>query len=107
MGSTRLPGKVLADIYGHPMLWYVVQRTRTAETLNEVVVATTTEPADEAIVAFCGEHGVRCFRGSENDVLDRYYNAARQQGAQAVANHVRLPADRFRDHRQNCASVHG
>src|SRR5712672_3426655 len=69
MGSSRLPAKVLADIHGQPMLWYVVERTRAAETVDDVVVATTTEPADEAIVNFCREHGVDCFRGSENDVL--------------------------------------
>jgi spore coat polysaccharide biosynthesis protein SpsF len=90
MGSTRLPGKVLADIHGHPMLWYVVERTRAAVSLDEIVVATTTEPADEAIVAFCTEYGVRCFRGSEHDVLDRYYYAARQNSAEAV---VRITSD--------------
>jgi spore coat polysaccharide biosynthesis protein SpsF len=90
MGSTRLPGKVLADIHGHPMLWCVVQRTRAAETVDEIVVATTTEPADDLIVAFCREHRVSCFRGSEPDVLDRYYQAARQRGAEAV---VRITSD--------------
>jgi spore coat polysaccharide biosynthesis protein SpsF len=90
MGSTRLPGKVVADIHGRPMLWYVVQRTRAAETLDEVVVATTTEPADNVIVAFCREHKVGCFRGSEQDVLDRYYQAARKHDAEAV---VRITSD--------------
>ncbi len=89
-GSTRLPGKVLADIHGHPMLWHVVQRTRAATTLDEVVVATTTQPADSAIVAFCRELGVACFRGSEDDVLDRYQRAALQHDAQAV---VRITSD--------------
>jgi|HubBroStandDraft_6_1064221.scaffolds.fasta_scaffold00065_26 spore coat polysaccharide biosynthesis protein SpsF len=90
MGSTRLPGKVLADIQGHPMLWYVIRRTRAVETVDEVVVATTTEPADNAIVAFCREHEVSSFRGSETDVLDRYYHAARQHDAQIV---VRITSD--------------
>jgi spore coat polysaccharide biosynthesis protein SpsF len=90
MGSTRLPGKVLADIHGHPMLWYVVRRIRAAIGVDEIVVATTTQSADEAIVAFCSEYGVRCFRGSEYDVLDRYYNAARQNNAEAV---VRITSD--------------
>ncbi len=90
MGSTRLPGKVLANIHGHPMLWYVVKRTGGAGTLDEVVVATTTEPADDQIVAFCREHGVRCVRGSEQDVLDRYYQAALECNARAV---VRVTSD--------------
>jgi spore coat polysaccharide biosynthesis protein SpsF len=89
-GSTRLPGKVLAEIHGHPMLWHVVQRTGAAETVDEVVVATTTEPADDAIAAFCREHGVGCFRGSEEDVLDRYYRAACEHDAEAV---VRITSD--------------
>jgi spore coat polysaccharide biosynthesis protein SpsF len=90
MGSTRLPGKVLAEIRGHPMLWYVVERTRAAETLDKVVVATTTQPADNVIVEFCREQGIDCFRGSEPDVLDRYYHAAREQSADAV---VRITSD--------------
>jgi spore coat polysaccharide biosynthesis protein SpsF len=89
-GSTRLPNKVFADIQGHPMLWYVIQRARAANTLSEVVVATTTEPVDEAIVNFCKGLGVSCFRGSENDVLDRYYKAAQQYGAEIV---VRITSD--------------
>jgi spore coat polysaccharide biosynthesis protein SpsF len=90
VGSTRLPAKVLADIQGHPMLWHVVERTRAAGTLDEVVVATTTQPGDDVIVAFCREQGVECFRGSENDVLDRYYRAALLHDAQAV---VRITSD--------------
>ena len=90
MGSTRLPGKVLRDISGRPMLWHVVQRTRAAETLDEVVVATTTEPIDEAIVTFCRDHGFSCFRGSEDDVLDRYYQTALQHSAAAI---VRITSD--------------
>jgi spore coat polysaccharide biosynthesis protein SpsF len=90
MGSTRLPGKVLADIHGHPMLWRVVDRTRAAKTLDDVIVATTIEPGDDAIVAFCREHEIDCFRGSENDVLDRYYRAARERDAQNI---VRITSD--------------
>jgi len=90
MGSTRLPGKVMADIRGRPMLWHVVGRTRAAATLDEVVVATTTEAADDVIVALCRERGVDCFRGNEKDVLDRYYKAAREHTADAV---VRITSD--------------
>jgi spore coat polysaccharide biosynthesis protein SpsF len=90
MGSNRLPGKVLADIEGHPMLWHVLWRVRAARTLDEVVIATTTESADDAIVAFCAENDVRCFRGSKTDVLDRYYHAARQYQAGVI---VRITSD--------------
>jgi spore coat polysaccharide biosynthesis protein SpsF len=90
MGSTRLPGKVLRDIVGEPMLWRVVERTRRATALHEVIVATTTEPADDALAEFCRECHIPCFRGDENNVLDRYYQAALQARADAV---VRITSD--------------
>ena len=90
MGSTRLPAKVLADIHGKPMLWHVLQRTRAAETVDDVVVGTTTQPSDDRVVAFCRELEAPCFRGSEEDVLDRYYQAASQYDADVV---VRITSD--------------
>ncbi len=90
MASSRLPGKVLLDIGGQPMLVWVVERARRARTLDEVVVATTTDASDEPIVAFCQGRGYPFFRGSVFDVLDRYYQAALQHQAEIV---VRLTAD--------------
>jgi spore coat polysaccharide biosynthesis protein SpsF len=90
MGSTRLPGKVLADLAGEPMLAHVVSRARRAATLAEVVVATTTAPADRAVSDLCAARGWPCFRGSEDDVLDRFYRAAREHRADVV---VRLTGD--------------
>jgi spore coat polysaccharide biosynthesis protein SpsF len=90
MGSSRLPGKVLLDIAGQPMLVYVVERARRAETVAEVVVATTQDPADDPIEALCHEKGYSCFRGSTFDVLDRYYQAARFSRAEII---VRVTAD--------------
>jgi spore coat polysaccharide biosynthesis protein SpsF len=90
MGSTRLPGKVLMDLAGEPMLARVVNRSRRATTLHEVVVATTTQPADEAIVRLCTERGWPCFRGSEEDVLDRYERAAEAYSAEVI---VRITSD--------------
>ena len=90
MGSTRLPGKVLLDLAGKPMLARVVERTRQAQMLDEVVVATTVQPADEAIARLCTDRGWLCFRGSEEDVLDRYYRAAITHRADVV---VRITSD--------------
>jgi spore coat polysaccharide biosynthesis protein SpsF len=90
MGSTRLPGKVLLGLAGEPMLGRVVSRARRSALAEEVVVATTTEPADRAVVELCAARGWPCFAGSCDDVLDRYYQAARRHGADAV---VRLTAD--------------
>jgi glutamate-1-semialdehyde 2,1-aminomutase/spore coat polysaccharide biosynthesis protein SpsF len=90
MGSSRLPGKSLADIEGRPMLWHVIQRAKRATLVDRVVVATSTSPADDAIEKMCREIGVPCYRGSENDVLDRFYSAARAEKASQV---VRITAD--------------
>ena len=91
MGSTRFPGKALADIAGHPMLWHVVTRARQSRfCAGRVLVATSMSPSDDAIEEFCQQEGVDCFRGSESDVLDRYYQAAATRSAKAV---VRITAD--------------
>jgi len=90
-GSTRLPNKVLQDLVGQPMLARVVNRTRrTKKILNAVIVATTTQPSDDAVVRLCKERGWPYFRGSEDDVLDRYYHAASGLKADIV---VRITSD--------------
>ena len=90
MGSSRLPGKSLAEIEGRSMLWHVIHRVKRATLIDRVVVATSTAPADDAIEKMCRENGVPCYRGSENDVLDRFYGAARGERAAQV---VRITAD--------------
>jgi spore coat polysaccharide biosynthesis protein SpsF len=90
MGSTRLPGKVLLDLGGATVLARVVRRLERSQQITKVVVATTTAPVDEAIVLECERLHVLSFRGSEGDVLDRYYQAARLYSAGAV---VRITAD--------------
>jgi glutamate-1-semialdehyde aminotransferase/spore coat polysaccharide biosynthesis protein SpsF (cytidylyltransferase family)/predicted dehydrogenase len=90
MGSSRLPGKSLAEIENRPMLWHVIQRVKRATLVDRVVVATSTAAADDAIEAMCQENGVQCYRGSENDVLDRFYVAARGEKASQI---VRITAD--------------
>lgn len=89
-GSTRLPGKALLDIGGRTMLARVVGRARQARCVDEVVVATTDAPADDAVVAECERLGVRAFRGSEQDVLSRFAGAAAAFGAGPV---VRITGD--------------
>jgi len=89
-GSTRLPGKVLMPIGNQSMLARVVNRVRRTKSLEQTVVATSTSPNDNAIVQECERIQVPVFRGSENDVLDRYYRAAVQYGATGI---VRITTD--------------
>jgi len=90
MGSTRLRGKSLAEIEGRPMLWHVAQRVKRAKLIDRVVVATSTGAADDAIEKMCEESDIKCYRGDEHDVLDRYYMAARGEKAAQI---VRITAD--------------
>src|SRR5690242_15027890 len=90
MGSTRLPGKVLMDVGGETVLGRVVQRLSRAKLITEVTIATTDSPSDDAIVTEAHRLGVRCFRGSEQDVLGRYVGAAEQFAADVV---VRITSD--------------
>ncbi len=84
MGSSRLPGKVLLDIAGQPMLGRVLARSSRAATLDGVMVATTTEAADDPVAGYCDSRGIPVSRGSLHDVLDRYYQAALQTKADVV-----------------------
>lgn len=90
MSSSRLPGKVLMPLAGEPVLWHVVNRIRNCKTIAEIVVATSIDKSDDVIEDWCQVEGVSCYRGSLNDVLDRYYQAALIYSADAV---VRITAD--------------
>jgi spore coat polysaccharide biosynthesis protein SpsF len=90
MGSTRLPGKVLKTVLGKPLLEYQLERLRRLKNADALVVATTNSPGDDAIVELCRALGATCTRGSEQDVLDRYYQAARRVSADVI---VRSTAD--------------
>ena len=90
MGSTRLPGKVMKPLGGRPILWHVVNRLKSASMIDDIVVATTDQPSDDVIKEWCGLNGTGCYRGSQDDVLDRYFYAARNAGAKTV---VRITSD--------------
>lgn len=90
MTSSRLPGKVLMDIAGQPMLARVVERARRSQWASVTLVATSQEPADDPIARFCDQRAIPCYRGSLYDVLDRYYQAASLYQAHVI---VRLTAD--------------
>lgn len=90
MGSTRLPGKTLQLIVGRSLLGHILGRLDTLRHPARIVVATGDTPRDDVVAAFCAEHGVDCFRGSEQDVLARYYECARSR---AFGHVVRLTGD--------------
>ncbi|MFN2453664.1 MAG: cytidylyltransferase domain-containing protein [Pyrinomonadaceae bacterium] len=90
MGSTRLRGKVLQLILGRPMLWWDVYRINRCRFVDQVVIATTTDERDDVIVELCQREGWAYSRGSEDDVLDRYYQAAKEWDAECI---VRITSD--------------
>ncbi len=90
MGSTRLPGKTLAPLAGKPMLAHILERVQAAPLVDRVVVATTTRPEDDPIQDLVTRMGLEVYRGSAEDVLDRFYRCARAVGAHTI---VRITAD--------------
>jgi spore coat polysaccharide biosynthesis protein SpsF len=90
MGSTRLPGKVLADIGGRPLLERMLERLSRSERIDETVVATSYLPDDDPVAEMCARRGTRIVRGHPTDVLDRYRQAAEEAAAAVI---VRLTGD--------------
>jgi glutamate-1-semialdehyde aminotransferase/spore coat polysaccharide biosynthesis protein SpsF (cytidylyltransferase family) len=90
MSSTRLPGKMLLPLCGKPLLLQLAERLGHARSLDRVLLATSTSPADDAIEQLANDHHLPCFRGSEEDVLDRYYQALRDADEETV---VRITGD--------------
>src|SRR5882724_3498463 len=78
MTSTRLPGKVLKDLVGRPMLAQMLQRVRQCRHVDEWVIATTANSTDDPLIKLAKDEGISCFRGSESDVRSRYLGAARE-----------------------------
>ena len=89
-GSTRFPNKVFAMIDGKPLLWHVVNRLTYAKKIDDIVVATTINSKDDKIEKWCKENNIHCYRGREEDVLNRYYSASEAFPSDYV---VRITAD--------------
>lgn len=90
MSSTRLPGKIMKTFCGEPSLYRMLERVRQSKLLDDIVIATTTKPCDDIVVEKCNEWGVHTFRGSEPDVLARYWGAAKEYPADV---YVRITSD--------------
>lgn len=89
-GSTRLPKKVLMDISGRPMLWHIIERVKKSKMIDSIVVVTTSKPEDTVIVQLAQKCNVRALAWGENDVLDKYYQAAKKFSADII---VRITTD--------------
>lgn len=90
MGSTRLPGKIFKEVEGKSLLSYQIERLKRVHHISGIIIATTENPQDDLIVKFCKEAGVLFFRGNEEDVLDRYYRAAKAFSADVI---IRITSD--------------
>ncbi len=90
MTSTRLPGKVLMEVMDRPLLSYQIERLRFSKGIDEIIIATTTNKGDDPVAKLAQKEGIKVYRGSEDDVLDRYYQAAKEYGAEHI---MRLTGD--------------
>jgi spore coat polysaccharide biosynthesis protein SpsF (cytidylyltransferase family) len=90
MGSTRRPGKVLEKVLGEPLLGHLLVRLRSVKELDDIVIATTDHESDDVLVQWTSSNNVKCFRGSQYNVLSRFYDCAYENDAQII---VRVTAD--------------
>lgn len=90
MGSTRLPGKSMMPLFGKPLLERIIERVKRCEKVDDIVLATTQKQEDDQLCAIAKKMEIEVFRGSENDLVDRYYKSAIKFNADYI---VRLPAD--------------
>lgn len=88
--STRLPGKVVLEIAGKPMLWHVINRLRFSKKINEIVLAIPDTKENDILESFAQNYNLNYFRGSENDVLSRYYEVAKKFKCEVI---VRVTSD--------------
>ena len=90
MGSNRLPGKSMLDLAGAPLVSRIIERVKRCKSINDIILAIPGTTEDKILSRLAEKNNIRCFVGSENDLVDRYYQAAKQYDANTV---VRLPAD--------------
>lgn len=93
MSSTRLPGKVLMEVAGRPAIWHLMERLAQARSLDSAILAIPHGPPDDPLAHLADTEGWMCFRGSEEDVLDRYYRAACWAGIEPRDAIVRVTGD--------------
>ncbi len=93
MNSSRLPGKSMADLGGHPVIWHLFRQLESSSMITQAILATTTNPCDNELAQFGEEQGWGVFRGNETDVLGRYYEAAKAFGADEKTAIIRLTGD--------------
>ena len=90
MSSSRLPGKVLLPLVEKPVLGHIVERLAHSQLVGKTIVATSIESTDDPVAQFCADNKIHCFRGSLDDVLDRYYQASKSMSADVI---VRITGD--------------
>ena len=90
MGATRLPGKMMKDLLGKPVIAHVVDRVRLCKNVDNIWIATTESDSDDVLYNWAKDNSINCYRGSEKDVLDRYYRAAKKANADII---VRITGD--------------
>lgn len=93
MGSSRLPGKIFMNFCGKPDIYHVYTRLRQSKKVEKIIVATTNDEKDDKVEIFCKENGISYFRGSESDVLDRFYKCSKYFGIKKTDIIVRITAD--------------
>jgi len=89
-GSTRLPNKIFMELCDRPLIYHIVNRLRPSSKIDKIVIATTINPNDDVLELWANENEIECFRGDENDVLSRYYFAAKKCNAKII---IRITAD--------------
>lgn len=92
-GSSRLPGKIFLEFCGKPDLLHVFNRVKESKKINQVIIATTDKSGDDKVFDFCERERISCFRGSESDVLDRFYRCGAELGLSTSDTIVRITAD--------------